>query len=175
MSIRNYDSTQTNHRKILSSPSVRKSNLKIINFFGREILNCGSGRKKLSKTHRPKTGFAAPWELKSHSRATAMPTAWALKIIMINMFYRFSDRVSHEIDFTAYRLWYSKRPLASVRVNVLKNKFWIEFKLDETDREKVEVYGNTMISSIQLRCRRVGTESSIQLVFQFTFLGKFIY
>ena len=63
MSIRNYDSTQTNHRKILSSPSVRKSNLKIINFFGRKILNSGSGRKKLSKTHRPKTGVAAPWEL----------------------------------------------------------------------------------------------------------------
>ena len=63
MSIRNYDSTQTNHRKILSSPLVRKSNLKIINFFGREILNSGSGRKKLSKTHQPKTGVAAPWEL----------------------------------------------------------------------------------------------------------------
>ena len=63
MSIRNYDSTQTNHRKILSSSSARKSNLKIINFFGREILNGGSGRKKLSKTHRPKTGVAARWEL----------------------------------------------------------------------------------------------------------------
>ena len=63
MSIRNYDSTQTNHRKNLSSPLVRKSNLKIINIFGRKILNSGSGRKTLSKTHRPKTGGAAPWEL----------------------------------------------------------------------------------------------------------------
>ena len=65
MSIRNYDSTQTNYRKKRSSPLVRKSNLKIINIFGREILNSGSGRKKLSKTHRPKTGVAAPWELTS--------------------------------------------------------------------------------------------------------------
>ena len=63
MSIRNYDSTQTNHRKNLSSPLVRKSNLKIINIFGREILNSGIGRKTLSKMHRPKTGGAAPWEL----------------------------------------------------------------------------------------------------------------
>ena len=63
MSIRNYDSIQTNYRKILSSPLIRKSNLKIINIFGREILDSGSGRKKLSKTHRPKTGVAAPWEL----------------------------------------------------------------------------------------------------------------
>ena len=70
MSIRNYDSTQTNHRKILSSPSVRKSNLKIINFFGRKILNSGSGRKKLSKTHWPKTGVAAPWELNPILRKT---------------------------------------------------------------------------------------------------------
>ena len=30
---------------------------------GREILNSGSGRKTLSKTHRPETGVAAPWEL----------------------------------------------------------------------------------------------------------------
>ena len=66
MWIRNYDSIQTNYRKILSSPLIRKSNLKIINIFGREILNCRSGRKKLSKTHRPKTGVAAPWELKSN-------------------------------------------------------------------------------------------------------------
>ena len=63
MSIRNYYSTQTNHRKNLKSPLVRKSNLRIINIFGREILNSGSGRKTLSKTHRPKTGVAAPWEL----------------------------------------------------------------------------------------------------------------
>ena len=63
MSIRNYDSTQRNYRKNLSSKLARKSNLKIINIFGREILNSGSGRKKLSKTHRPKTGVAAPWEL----------------------------------------------------------------------------------------------------------------
>ena len=64
LSIRNYDGTQTNHRKNLSSPTVRKSNLKIINILGREILNNGSGRKTLSKTHRPETGVAAPWELK---------------------------------------------------------------------------------------------------------------
>ena len=64
MSIRNYDSTQRNYRKNLSSKLARKSNLKIINIFGREILNSGSGRKKLSKTHRPKTGVAAPWELR---------------------------------------------------------------------------------------------------------------
>ena len=64
MSIRNYDSIQTNYRKILSSPLIRKSNLKIINIFGREILDSGSGRKKLSKTLRPKIGVAAPWELR---------------------------------------------------------------------------------------------------------------
>ena len=63
MSIRNYDSTQTNNRKNLSSPLVRKSNFKIINIFGREILNCGSWRKTLSKRHRPEIGVAAPWEL----------------------------------------------------------------------------------------------------------------
>ena len=64
MSIRNYDSTQTIHRKNLSSPIDRKSNLKIINILGREILNIGSGQKTLSKRHRPKTGRAARWELK---------------------------------------------------------------------------------------------------------------
>ena len=63
MSIRNYDSTQTNHRKNLSSPFVRKSNFKIINIFGREILNCESWRKALSKRLRPEIGVAAPWEL----------------------------------------------------------------------------------------------------------------
>ena len=63
MSIRNYDSTQTIHRKNLSSPFARKSNLKIINILGREILNIGSGQKTLSKRHRPKTGRAARWEL----------------------------------------------------------------------------------------------------------------
>ena len=63
MSIRNYDSTQTIHRKKLSSPFDRKSNLKIINILGREILNSGNGRKTLSKRHRPKTGRAARWEL----------------------------------------------------------------------------------------------------------------
>ena len=63
MSIRNYDSTQTNHRKILSSPMVRKSNLKIINFFGREILNSGSGSKTRSKTHWQQTGVTACWDL----------------------------------------------------------------------------------------------------------------
>ena len=68
MSIINYYSTQTNHRKNMSSLKVRKSNLKIINIFGRKILNSGSGRKTLSKTHRPKTGGAAPWELKSYFR-----------------------------------------------------------------------------------------------------------
>ena len=50
--------------EILISPMVRKSNLKINNFFGREILNSEIGRKKLSKTLRPKTGVAARWELK---------------------------------------------------------------------------------------------------------------
>ena len=63
ISMRNYDGTQTNQRKNLSSSLVRKSNFKIISFFGREILNSGSGQKNLSKTHRPKTGVAAPWEL----------------------------------------------------------------------------------------------------------------
>ena len=63
MSIRNYDSTQTNHSKNLSFPFARKSNLKIIKILGREILNSGSGRKTLSKRHRPKTGRAARWEL----------------------------------------------------------------------------------------------------------------
>ena len=63
MLIRNYDSTQTNDRKILSSPLLRKSNLKIINIFGPEILNSRKERKKLSKTHRPKTGVAARWDL----------------------------------------------------------------------------------------------------------------
>ena len=63
MSIRNYDSPQTIHRKNLSSPIDRKSNLKIINILGREILNSGSGRKTLSKRHRPKMGRAARWEL----------------------------------------------------------------------------------------------------------------
>ena len=63
MSIRNYYSTQTNHRKNLKPPLVRKSNLRIINIFGREIVNSGSERKTLSKTHRPETGVAAPWEL----------------------------------------------------------------------------------------------------------------
>ena len=72
MSIRNYDSTQTNCRKNLSSPLVRKSNLKIINIFGREILKCGSGRKTLSKTHRPEIGVAAPWELIKHSILTSL-------------------------------------------------------------------------------------------------------
>ena len=67
MSIRNYDSTQTIHRKNLSSLIDRKSNLKIINILGREILNSGSGRKTLSKRHRPKTGRAARWELKRMS------------------------------------------------------------------------------------------------------------
>ena len=62
-SIRNYDSSQTNPRKNLSSPSNRKSNLKIIKILVREILNGGSGRKTMSKRHRPKTGRAARWEL----------------------------------------------------------------------------------------------------------------
>ena len=51
--------SQWNYRKTLSSPLVMKSNLKILNIFGREILNSRSARKKLSKTHRPKTGVAA--------------------------------------------------------------------------------------------------------------------
>ena len=63
MSIRNYDSTQTNHSKNLSFPFARKSNLKIVNILGREILNSGSRRKTQSKWHRPKTGRAARWEL----------------------------------------------------------------------------------------------------------------
>ena len=63
MSIRNYDSTQTIHRKNLSSPIDRKSKIKIINIFGRKILNSGSGRKTLLKRQRPKTGRAARWEL----------------------------------------------------------------------------------------------------------------
>ena len=63
MSIRNFDSTQTNHSKNLSFPFARKSNLKIVNILGREILNSGSGLKPLSKRHRPKTGRAARWEL----------------------------------------------------------------------------------------------------------------
>ena len=66
MSIRNYYSTQTNHRKNLKPPLVRKSNLRIINIFGREIVNSGSERKTLSKRHRPKTGRAARWELKNN-------------------------------------------------------------------------------------------------------------
>ena len=71
MSIRSYDSTQTNHRKNLSSLFVRKSNSKIINIFGREILKSGSGRKTLSKRHRPKTGRAARWELISYIKLKA--------------------------------------------------------------------------------------------------------
>ena len=63
MSIRNYDGSQTNHRKNLSSPFVRKSNLTIISILGREIPNSGSWRKTLSKRHRPKMGRAARWEL----------------------------------------------------------------------------------------------------------------
>ena len=39
--------------------------MKIIHIFGREILKSGSWRKTLSKRHRPKTGRAAAWELKS--------------------------------------------------------------------------------------------------------------
>ena len=64
LSTRNYDSHQGNRMKNLSTPFDRKSNLKIINIFGREILNSGSGLKTLSKTHRPKTGVAARWELR---------------------------------------------------------------------------------------------------------------
>ena len=41
MSIRNYDSSQKNRRKNRSSPFARKSNFKVINIFGREILNSG--------------------------------------------------------------------------------------------------------------------------------------
>ena len=67
MSIRNYDSSQRNHRKNQRSPFARKLNLKIINILGREILNSGSGRKTLPKRHRPKTGRAARWELKHHN------------------------------------------------------------------------------------------------------------
>ena len=63
ISIRNYDGTQTNRRKNLSSPFARKSNLRIINILGQEFLKSGSGRKSLSKRHRPKTGRAARWEL----------------------------------------------------------------------------------------------------------------
>ena len=54
MSIRNYDSPQTNDRKNLSLPLVRKSNLKIINIFGREILNSGNGRKRCQRGIVPK-------------------------------------------------------------------------------------------------------------------------
>ena len=68
MSIRNYDSTQRNYRKNLSSKLARKSNLKIINILGREILNSGSGRKTLSKRHRPKMGRAARRELMGYER-----------------------------------------------------------------------------------------------------------
>ena len=71
MSIRNYGIRQRNLMKNLSTPFVRKSNLKIINIFGQEILNSGSGQKKLSKTHRPKTGVAAPWEL-----SAPIPIVW---------------------------------------------------------------------------------------------------
>ena len=67
MSIRNYDSTQTNHRKNLSSTLARKSNLKIINILGREILNSGSEPKTLSKKHRLKTGLAARLELNRYT------------------------------------------------------------------------------------------------------------
>ena len=63
MSNRYYDSTQTNHRKNLSSLLIRKSNLNIINILGREILKSGSGRKTLSKTHQPEIGVAARWKL----------------------------------------------------------------------------------------------------------------
>ena len=50
----------------LSSPFARKSNLRIINILGQEILKSGSGRKTISKRHRPKTGRAARWELKKN-------------------------------------------------------------------------------------------------------------
>ena len=43
MSIRNYSSSQTNHRKNLNSPFAIKSNSKIINILGQEILSSGSG------------------------------------------------------------------------------------------------------------------------------------
>ena len=65
LSTRNYDSCQRNLMKNLSTPFGRKSNLKIINIFGREILNSGRGRKTLSKTHRPETGGAVRWDLNS--------------------------------------------------------------------------------------------------------------
>ena len=87
------------------------------------------------------------------------------------MLYWFRDTVSDKIDLMTYCL--QKDHLLALWLIFKKNEFWIVFELDENDREKVEDYGNTMISSIQLRCRRVGTEASIQLVFQFTFLGKF--
>ena len=83
LSTRNYDSHQGNRMKNLSTPFDRKSNLKIINIFGREILNSGSGQKTLSKRHRPKTGRAARWELirsllrnifKPGTRATLTPS-----------------------------------------------------------------------------------------------------
>ena len=64
MSIRNYYSRHRNQRKSPTSPFVSKSNLRIITIFGQEILNNGSERKTLSKTHRLETGRAAPWELK---------------------------------------------------------------------------------------------------------------
>ena len=67
MLTRYYYSRQRNQKKNLSSPSARKSNLKIMNIFGREILNSGSERKTLSKRHRHKTGRAAGWELKKIS------------------------------------------------------------------------------------------------------------
>ena len=73
MSIRNYESSQTNHRKNVSSPFARKSNLKIINILDREILNSGIGRKTLSKRHRPKTGRAARWELIYYTFESKIP------------------------------------------------------------------------------------------------------
>ena len=63
MSIRNYYSRQRSHRKNLSWPFVSKSNLRVINIFGREFLNYGSAWKTLSKLQRPETGRASAWEL----------------------------------------------------------------------------------------------------------------
>ena len=62
MSIRNYYSRQRNHRKNLCSPFVSKFNLRVINIFGREFLNYGSGLETLSKLQRPEKGRTKAWE-----------------------------------------------------------------------------------------------------------------
>ena len=62
-----YIKRERNQRKNLSSPFVRKSNLSVINIFGRKFLKNRSGWKTLSKLQRPETGRTSAWELRRFS------------------------------------------------------------------------------------------------------------